>query len=52
MGFIKLSAGQKKYIPLVVNHREISGTVEGGRGEGERREKQLVLWVGNSFEKA
>lgn len=36
-GFIKLSTGQRKYIPLVVNHRETAGTVEGEGGWGGRR---------------
>lgn len=39
--------GKRMYIPRVVNHKEISGTVE----ETERG-KQLVLWVSDSSEKA
>lgn len=50
-GFIKLSTGQSKYIPLVVNHREISGTVEGGREE--ETERKTVSSLGQQrFEKS
>lgn len=34
---MKLSTCQKKYIPREGNHREICGTVEGGREEEEEK---------------
>ena len=38
--FIHVSTGQRQYIPLVANHRGISGTVERSRGRGGGAEKK------------
>lgn len=46
-GFIELSTRQRKYIPLVVNHTEISGTVEGDREE--EAERKTVSSLGHQL---